>query len=249
MDTIEPSRNLNAGRVRSSGAMPVSHNLSGQRLGRKGRGTRARIIAAANELLAAPGDAQVSMSAVARQASLGLPTLYLYFTDLTELLLAVLEPVMVEAEAAYIRQLRERWPDATLAENCVEFVTEMHAFWHRNSAALHLRNSMSDQRDRRIMANRVRFAQPVITLLVAQMDHDPEVAGTPAAGLATVLYTGVERVITVLTDRMLPAVLPGQFAPSVHNFLKAEARLIELGIRDARSAAGGDSDRASSLFA
>src|SRR4051812_7547086 len=79
-------------------AKPGSHNLNGQRLGRKGRLTRDRILVAANELLATPTDVPFSLSAVARQASLGMTSLYLYFTDLTELLLAILEPLMDEAE-------------------------------------------------------------------------------------------------------------------------------------------------------
>ncbi|MGR4864731.1 TetR/AcrR family transcriptional regulator [Caulobacter sp. LARHSG274] len=226
-----------AKRGSSTVAKPNSHNLNGQRLGRKGRLTRDRILAAANELLAAPGEVSISLSAVARQASLGMTSLYLYFTDLTELLLAILEPVMVEAETAYLGHLRERWPDETLNAHCLEFVTALHGFWHKNSAVLHLRNSMSDQRDKRMMENRVRAAQPVIGLLVMQMDQDPQETGSLAAGMATVLYTGIERVVTVATDRILPTVLPGQFAPNVRNFLRSEARLLELGIRDFRELA------------
>lgn len=222
---------------------PNSHNLNGQRLGPKGRHTRDRILAAANELLAQPSDVPFSLSAVARQASLGMTSLYLYFTDLTELLLAVLEPVMAEAEAAYLGHLRERWPDETLNAHCLEFVTTLHGFWHKNSAVLHLRNSMSDQRDKRMMANRVQVAQPIIGLLVMQMDQDPHEAGSQAAGMATVLYTGIERVVTIATDRILPTVIPGQFAPNVRNFLRSEARLLELGIRDFRALAQADATK------
>jgi AcrR family transcriptional regulator len=221
-------------------AKPSSHNLNGQRLGRKGRLTRDRILVAANELLAEPNDVPFSLSAVARQASLGMTSLYLYFTDLTELLLAVLEPVMAETEAAYLGHLRERWPDETLNAHCLEFVTALHGFWHKNSAVLHLRNSMSDQRDKRMMANRVQAAQPVIGWLVMQMDQDPREAGSPAVAMATVLYTGIERVVTIATDHILPTVLPGQFSPNVRNFLRSEARLLELGIRDFRDLAKAD---------
>jgi AcrR family transcriptional regulator len=221
-------------------AKPVSHNLSGQRLGRKGRDTRARILAAANELLDQSGDIPISLSAVAREASLGMTSLYLYFTDLTELLLAVLEPVMAGAEDAYLRHLRERWPDEALNAHCLEFVTAIHGFWHKNSPVLHLRNSMADQRDKRMAANRVGAAQPVMRLLVMQMDHDPQIAGSPAVGMATVLYTGIERVVTVATDRVLATVLPGEFTPNVRNFLRSEARLLELGIRDFRAGVGDD---------
>jgi AcrR family transcriptional regulator len=240
VESGETTSAATAKRGSSTAAKPSSHNLNGQRLGRKGRLTRDRILAAANELLAGPGDVQISLSAVARQATLGMTSLYLYFTDLTELLLAILEPLTAEAEAAYLGHLRERWPDETLNAHCLEFVTAFHGFWHKNSAVLHLRNSMSDQRDKRMMENRVRAAQPVIGLLVMQMDQDPKASGTLAAGMATVLYTGIERVVTVATDRILPTVLPGQFAPNVRNFLRSEARLLELGIRDFRELARAD---------
>ncbi len=237
MDGVQPTETIKP--RGSAAARALSHNLNGQRLGRKGRDTRDRIIAATNELLAGSLDAPISLSAVARQASLGMTSLYVYFTDLTELLLAVLEPLSADAEATYLRHLRARWPDESLNAHCLEFVTALHGFWHRNSMILHLRNSMADQRDERMMIHRVQAAQPVIGLLVSQMDQDPGVPGTPAAGMATVLYTGIERVVTIATDRILPTVLPGAFSPNVRNFLRAESRLLELGIREFRADAKG----------
>lgn len=237
MDVVQPTETVKP--RGAAAAKALSHNLNGQRLGRKGRDTRDRIIAATNELLAGSLDAPISLSAVARQASLGMTSLYVYFTDLTELLLAVLEPLSTDAEATYLRHLRARWPDESLNAHCLEFVTALHGFWHRNSMILHLRNSMADQRDERMMIHRVQAAQPVIGLLVSQMDQDPGVPGTPAAGMATVLYTGIERVVTIATDRILPTVLPGAFSPNVRNFLRAESRLLELGIREFRAEAKG----------
>src|SRR5579871_6514030 len=72
----------------------ISHNLAGQRLGRKGRDTRERIMAAAAELIDEAGEGAISMSSVARRASLGMTSLYNYFADFTEVVLALLEPVM-----------------------------------------------------------------------------------------------------------------------------------------------------------
>ena len=49
----------------------LSHNLNGQRLGRKGRDTRERIIAAAQEILTEPiEDGLITLSEVARRASI-----------------------------------------------------------------------------------------------------------------------------------------------------------------------------------
>ncbi|MFD1613235.1 TetR/AcrR family transcriptional regulator [Sphingomonas tabacisoli] len=215
----------------------VSHNLNGQRLGKKGRDTRDRILAATVAVLQSEEDSGVSLSEVARRASLGMTSIYSYFADLTELLLAVLEPVAAEAEASYLKMLREPWPDEELGERSAMFVSAFHDFWQRHTRILHLRNTMSDRQDARMMAHRVRSAQPVIRNIIRQMGHDPKVVKTSAAGMATVLYTGIERMIAVVTDRTLAKVVPGEFAPDVAHFLEAEARLLELGIREYRRSA------------
>ena len=218
-------------------AKPTSYNLNGQKLGRKGRDTRDRILAATNELLAGPPDVPLSLSAVAREASLGMTSLYAYFNDLTELLLAVLEPVMTDAEGAYLRHLYTLWPDDGLIDHCLEFVTAFHAFWQRHSRILHYRNSVSDAQDKRMMAHRIESATRIIRLLVRQMRHDPMAIGSEAAGMATVLYTGIERIIVVSTDQLMPTIMPGAFEPNVENFLRSEARLLEFGIRTYRASA------------
>lgn len=218
----------------------VSHNLNGQKLGRKGRVTRERILAATVELLEGPQVEPISMSAVARKASLGMTSLYNYFTDFTELLLAVLEPVTVEAEDAFLGMLRERWSDAELGERCLAFVRAYHAFWSRNSRLLHLRNSMADSRDERMLIHRVRATQPVILLFVAQMDDDPLRPDAPTLGMATVLMTGLERTVTVATDRGLTGLFGSNQQRDPEHYLQPEARLVELAIRDTRARLAGD---------
>ena len=217
----------------------LSHNLLGQRLGRKGRDTRERILAATEHLLAGPPETAISLSAVAREASLGMTTLYLYFNDLTELLLAVLDPIMASAEESYVGHLRTRWPDDRLGEHCLKFVEAYHDFWVRYSRILHLRNSFADNNDERMRRHRLSASQPLIKLLVQQMGCDPEIVPSPASGLATVLFTGIERMITVTTDANFRRLMTVDPAPQAQSILLAEARLLELGIRDGRASPQG----------
>jgi AcrR family transcriptional regulator len=210
----------------------VSHNLLGQRLGRKGRGTRERILAATERLLRGPQDAPISLSAVAREASLAMTTLYLYFSDFTELLIAVLDPIMVSAEDAYLGGMRERWPDAVLGECCLRFVNDVHGFWLRHARALHLRNNYSAG-DPRMIHHRVASARPLINLMIFQMDGDPALRDTIGTGMATALVTGIERVVTVTTDTEF-ANVADQPKPNVPALLRGQARLLEIGIRDRR---------------
>ena len=99
----------------------VSYNLNGQRLGRKGRETRERIVRAAIDALGEGGEEPFTLSAVARRASLGMSSLYNYFTDLSELMVAVLEPVMASAHIDYLALLDDYWPDDELGARCQQF--------------------------------------------------------------------------------------------------------------------------------
>jgi AcrR family transcriptional regulator len=213
----------------------VSHNLNGQRLGRKGRGTRERILTACAELLTDPDDAPISMSAVARRANLGMTSLYNYFADLTEVLLAVLEPVMATAEEGYLAILREPWADEELGERCRAFIRAYHAFWAQHSRLLHLRNAMADNHDERMLVHRVRSSQPLITLFTAQMGGAPDETMSAVRGMATVMMTGIERTVTVATDVGLTGMFGADQRRDPEFYLVPEARLMELAIRDTRS--------------
>ncbi len=234
MAAAQPVKLENPRGVARSHPVGLSHNLNGQRLGRKGRDTRDRIIAGAQALLAAEGSEPITLSAVAREVGLGMSSLYNYFTDLQELLLAVLEPVSIEAETAYISHLRSYWPDDALYDHCLKFVADFYTFWQRNTRILHLRNAMADHQDARMSQHRVELATPVIRAMVLQMEHDPDALGSPAFGMATVLFAGIERIVNLATDFEMRSLLLGNFAQNIENYLKSEARLLELGIRDFR---------------
>ncbi|HMP56932.1 MAG TPA: TetR/AcrR family transcriptional regulator, partial [Novosphingobium sp.] len=182
----------------------------------------------------------LSLSAVARRVPLGMTSLYNYFSDLTELFLAVLDPVMATAEEAYVGQLRSRWPDEDLAERCHAYARGKFEFWSRHSRLLHLRNAMADSGDIRVRTYRVKGSQELIRLMIAQMDGDPADRSGPAAGMATVLITAIERTATVATDAGLTTLFgPNAGFPADH-YLKPGARIMEMAIRDmrARIAAG-----------
>jgi AcrR family transcriptional regulator len=212
----------------------VSHNLLGQRLGRKGRDTRERILAATQRLLSGPPDTPMSLSAVAREASLGMTTLYLYFSDLPELLLAALEPIMASAEAFYVAQLRARWPDENLGEHCHAFIQAYHGFWARHTRILHLRNSFADAKDARIIRHRIEVSTTLINLFIEQMGDNPAAPQPAPQAMAIVLLTGIERLITIATDVNVH-LLRDDPTTRLHHLLWAEARLLEFGIRDGRT--------------
>jgi AcrR family transcriptional regulator len=234
LQKIEATERKPAARKKPS-AKALSHNLNGQKLGRKGRDTRDRILAAANILLADPANPPITLSAVARMVPLGMTSLYNYFSDLTELLLALLEPIMATAEDAYLAHLRKRWPDDQLGVHCTEFIRDYYAFWQTNTRILHLRNSLSEANlDVRMARHRIQMGVPMVELLVFQMDHDPEERESGAYCMATALFTGIDRLVAVRTTTEWSSRVNSSFYPVLDNQLGAEARLIELAVRDCR---------------
>ncbi len=218
----------------------IIRNQNGQKLGKKGQLTRERILEAARKVMADGENEALTLSAIAREAGLGMTSLYVYFADLTELLLALFEPVMADAEAMYMDQLRGHWADEILEAECLSFVTSYYRFWSKHTQLMHLRHSMAEAGSRRMVKHRVEAAQPMVGLIAAQMEHETAEHRTPALGMATVLFMGLDRMVAVTTHQVLPHVVEGRFRPHVENFLKAEARLFYHGITDYRRIARGE---------
>jgi AcrR family transcriptional regulator len=230
-----------ASAVSNSPAAPrIILNQNGQKLGKKGQLTRERILEAARKVMADGENEALTLSAIAREAGLGMTSLYVYFNDLTELLLALFEPVMADADAMYMGKLALVWPDSTLEADCLEFATNYFNFWSKHTQLLHLRHSMAEAGSRRMVKHRVESAQPMVSLIAAQMEHDPGEHRTPALGMATVLFMGLDRMVAVTTHQVLPHVVEGRFRPHVENYLNAEARLFYHGIMDYRRIARGE---------
>ena len=229
--------------VKTSTAMQaypsVSHNLVGQRLGRKGQETRERILAAMLDLLEDRDGPPVTLTGVAREASVGMTTLYLYFPDMGDLLLSTLKRVMDSSEQAFVHYLREYWPNDTLTERTREFLHAHYRFWKRHARLLHMRNSFADASDPRVVEYRTEVSRPVLDLLVLQMDGDPAMLDTVSQHMATVLMVGFERVATVMTNPLFYQSRDDEDAEKaeyIGRLIDAQARVIELSIRSQRTA-------------
>lgn len=213
----------------------VVHNLNGQRLGRKGLITRARILEAARNLIDERDDLQISLSAVATEAALGMTSLYNYFGDLTDVILALLDEVMLEADAAYLASMRRRWDDDLLPEECRKFVFSFFEFWSKNANIYHLRNLYADNRDPKMITHRVPVAEEMIGLIVFQMDGHVLARDDWSNSMASAVFMGIERAISVLTNPHLLRDLPSDLRPDRQGLLLAEAELFEFALRTKRA--------------
>lgn len=222
----------------ASTAFEVRRNQAGQRIGRKGQETRERILIAALHLLDDPYGPPLTLSGVAREAAMRVSNLYLYFPDLIELLLAVLGRVMDDAEGAFLDKLKVRWPDDQLGEASADFLRAHHGFWKKHARLLQLRNTLSDS-EPRIMDYRDRATRPIIRYLMAQMDGCDD-ADFSCANLAIVILTGFERIATIVTNPNFAAMVRAHNRQSedgvIEELICAEARVLELTLRDRRQA-------------
>lgn len=227
--------------IRPTGAIapqPATHNLVGQRLGRKGQETRERVLNAMLALLEDPDGPPVTLTAVAKEASVGMTTLYLYFPAMGDLLLAALRCVMGSAGEGFMALVRDPWSEETLAQDCLAFHRAHHRFWKRHARLLRMRNSFADDCDLSVLSYRSEATRPLLDALTRQMGCDPADGDTACAHLATVVLTGLERVATVVTTPHfhITSAAHGTSAEEIYieNLIAAQARLTEIAIRDQR---------------
>lgn len=229
---------IEAASARATAGTSAGYNLLGQRLGRKGRDTRQRILEGLARHMARDDGAPVSLSAVARETSVAMTTLYLYFADLGELVLAALSPVVEEGRSLQV-MLRGRWRDEELAGRCRAYLRAHQDFWQRNARILHLRNSFADAGDRRFLRSRIEFSRPQIRALIRQMDGDPTAVQSLCFHTAVVVITGIERVATTVTGPYYAITLEEAeiaFNDVPPAQLEAGAQMLELAIRHQRAA-------------
>jgi AcrR family transcriptional regulator len=217
---------------------PAVYNLVGQKLGRKGQATQARIVDAMLSLLAVPNGPPITLAQVAEAAEVKPANMYRYFPDLGRLVLAALDQVMQTAEAAFIRNLRVRWSDDRLEKDCRDFLIAHLEFWRKNARVLHMRNALADANDRDVQLYRNETTTPLIDLLAAQMNWHGAREHHECKCIATVMLTALERVATVMTNEaaLLAGGVNRKMERDVHalDLISAEAQMMALTIASRR---------------
>jgi AcrR family transcriptional regulator len=223
-------------------ASPSHRNLAGQRLGRKGRQTRERILEAAAALLAEPSETPFSLSAVAREASVVMTTLYLYFADLGELVLALLDRGHEDA-SSYFDLLSPRWPDAELSVHGNALLKAHLAHRLRHARLYHLREQLVANNDARFARSAIAGVRPLLLGLINQMDGDPNELTSPDFHRAVTLVSLIERNAYVISTpyyatmaEAAGVVRPhGSLARLIDDQIKAEGEVLALMIAEARA--------------
>lgn len=189
----------------------AAENKSGQRLGEKGRRTRQRIITATQSLIEASGGLVPASAAIARAADVTAPTFNLYFKDIGEAVLAVIQPMDSELRPV-LDLLTADWPPEALFKHARAFVAAYFKYWKTHAALLRVRNRLADDGDQRFVRLRLESADPLIAAMAAKV-------GVPVAqsyilgdrmDVAALLIVVLERLATVTALRTYPSMPKNQ---------------------------------------
>jgi len=102
-------------------SQPAAVNKAGQSLGQKGHRTRLKIVAAAKHLLKETQLGDLTVLAVAQRAGVSKATFYLYFDDVGDVLVDILDEVNQDMSVIFA-QLAEPWTTKEAYSNAYCFV-------------------------------------------------------------------------------------------------------------------------------
>lgn len=157
--------------------MPATaRNLLGQKMGRKGRETRQKIMDAVLELLKTSSYKDLSVSDIASQADLSNATFYVYFKDVEELLYACVLAAALDLDELHAI-LDSEWSADNVREKVRRYVEVYNELWEKYRVELRVRNLEADQGNLRFLNLRIETTRDLLQKLgkkIARMNPDLE---------------------------------------------------------------------------
>lgn len=161
---------------------PETRNLLGQKMGRKGRDTRQRVMDAALELLKTSSYKDLSVSEIASEAELSNATFYVYFKDVEEVLYACVEAAALDLGELHAI-LDAEWDAGNVREQVRKFVEIYNVLWEKYRVELRVRNLEADQGNLRFLNLRIETTKSMlqklgnkITKLNPKLEHPQQIA-------------------------------------------------------------------------
>jgi len=191
-------------------------------LGRKGRETRARLLAAARKLLETTSPLHLTAAAIAKEASAAPATLYVYFADVQDVLYALALETH-EAFAQLSESHAEWFTDASRFESDAQaLIAAYNAIYTAHASVLQYRSLEADRGNPRFVALQMTDAVPTIELLARAVRRNrPDLSKAEAFADAVVFQCAMERLASVRLQ--FPPDRPG---PSSDELDRAQARII-----------------------
>lgn len=145
--------------------MPAeTRNLLGQKIGRKGRETRQRIMDAALELLKTCSYKDLNVSEIVSEADVSNATFYVYFKDVEEVLYACVQAAALDLGELHAVVDAEWTPD-NAREKVAKFVDIYNKLWEKYRIELRIRNLEADQGNLRFLNLRIETTKVILQKL------------------------------------------------------------------------------------
>jgi AcrR family transcriptional regulator len=142
----------------------VNKNKQGQKLGRKGQETRARLMDAARSLLETQSPVELTAVAIAAEAGTSPASFYMYFDDTKDLLFALSE--VAGQDMAKIHAIfDEPWHPDNLQQRAMDVIEALNAVWDKHRPVLRYRNLEATRGDQRFADLRLNTFIPFIQRL------------------------------------------------------------------------------------
>ncbi len=191
-------------------------------LGRKGRETRAALMAATRRLLSVSSPMSLSASAITAEAKTSPATFYVYFENVEDVLWALCEAISEDASTLFPTDQFLRI-DAALEDDALAFVRGYAEIWSQHGPLLLYRNMEADRGNRRFNQLFLRNALPILEALTERVVElappGQRITRGDANAEAVVFYAAIDRVAAALhlypEDSLMPDVL-----------LRAQARVL-----------------------
>ncbi len=151
-----------------SGAEEVLVNMHGQKMGRKGRLTRQRIMDVTLQMLENSSYKDLTVADVAYEAEVSSSTFYVYFEDIEDVLFECVKAAALDLGELY-EVLNEEWTQDNLESHVQRFVSLYTELWEKYRVELRIRNLEADQGNLRFLNIRVETTKGIIQALAKKI--------------------------------------------------------------------------------
>ncbi len=140
------------------------HNQHGQKMGRKGRETRQKIMDVTLHMLNHRSYKDFTVSEVAQEAGVSSSTFYVYFEDIEDVLFACVQDASLDLDP--LREiLNAEWTPENLESQVKSFVDTYNNLWEKHRVELRVRNLESDQGNLRFLNIRIDTTRDILQSL------------------------------------------------------------------------------------
>jgi len=161
--------------------------VDGRVPGRRGLATRRKLIDCTIKLLATTPYRDLKITDITRAAGTSPATLYQYFVDLEDLLLAVADRAAEDALQLVDLMSEQAWKGARGMNSAEAVVDGFLGFWRTHRPTLRVVDLLSTEGDKRFRHKRVVILNPLTRSLASEIERINSDAGVDSTAMAGVL--------------------------------------------------------------